>query len=86
MATVKPRPVRFLSERERENMQMDPAQDAGYITNDRVLAMDIEIARLRSALQQITDELGVPSADYPTPVANAWDIAKSALNVGIENG
>ncbi len=81
MATVKPRLVRFLSDLEREHMQRYIG--AVGIINERVLAMDTEIARLRGALQQVTDELGVPNAEYPAPVANAWNIAKSALNVGM---
>ncbi len=82
MATVKPRPIWFLRDEQREKMQKDPLHF--YVVNERVLAMDTEIARLRGALQQVTDELGVPSADYPAPVANAWNVAKCALNLGIE--
>ena len=82
MATVKPRTIQFLNDWEREKMGYDPGES--FISNIRVLAMDTEIARLRGALQQVTDELGVPNEDYPAPVANAWDVAKSALNVGVE--
>ena len=81
MATVKPRPVRFLIDQERENLSVRPG--AFSISNERVLEMDTEIARLRGALQQVTDELGVPNAEYPAPVANAWNIAKTALNAGV---
>jgi hypothetical protein len=41
--------------------------------------MDAEIARLRAALDSIIHELGVPSDDYPTPIANAYSIARAAL-------
>ena len=37
------------------------------------------LATYRAALVQIMHEIGVPSADYPSPVANAYDIAKQAL-------
>ena len=34
---------------------------------------------LLEALQRVKSELGVPSGDYPAPVANAWTIADVAL-------
>ena len=40
---------------------------------------EAEIARLRAALDAIIHELGVPGEGYPTPVANAYDIARAAL-------
>lgn len=33
----------------------------------------------RVTLRQIMDELGVPDASYPAPVANAYGLAKCAL-------
>jgi hypothetical protein len=33
----------------------------------------------REALERITKELGVPDENYPAPVANACNLAKSAL-------
>ena len=39
-----------------------------------------EVQRLREALERIRDELGVPSPEYPAPVANAADIAAAALD------
>ena len=38
-----------------------------------------EIPALKEALDRIKHELGVPSSDYPAPVANAWYIADAAL-------
>jgi hypothetical protein len=43
-----------------------------------------ESEKLRDALRQIVDELGVPGPDYPAPVGNAYDIAQEALRIPIE--
>jgi septation ring formation regulator EzrA len=45
-------------------------------------AADKEIERLREALAEIRNELGVPQPGYPQPVANAADIAHAALGKG----
>ena len=37
------------------------------------------LRQYRTALVYVMSELGVPDMDYPTPVANAWHIAKQAL-------
>lgn len=37
------------------------------------------VIKLKEELKAIMDELGVPNANYPTPVANAFYIAKKAL-------
>ena len=39
-----------------------------------------EVVGLREALERIKSELGVPSKEYPAPIANAWYIADAALN------
>ena len=38
------------------------------------------LKQYRRALGQIMDEIGEPQPDYPTPVFNAWKIAKKALS------
>ena len=46
---------------------------------EAVFAMEAENARLREALEKARDELGVPTDDYPAPVASAVEIIKAAL-------
>ena len=58
-----------------ENIPGEPNQSEG--------AVDVAIRLLekyRIALEDITGELGVPQANYPMPVSNAWKIAMEALS------
>jgi uncharacterized coiled-coil DUF342 family protein len=48
--------------------------------------LEAERDRLREALERITGELGVPSEDYPAPVAEAVRIAREALTKITEEG
>jgi hypothetical protein len=43
-----------------------------------LLAAEATIAQLREALEAAMRELGIPSGDYPAPVANAWRILAHA--------
>lgn len=49
---------------------------------DQIRKLTEENARLREALEKIKNELGVPQPGYPQPVANAYEIAKAALEGG----
>lgn len=56
------------------NVPGEPSRDEG--------AGDCAVRLLdtyRTILKQIMDELGVPGANYPAPVANAYGLAKCAL-------
>ena len=48
------------------------------------VAKDVEEERdrLRDALEQIDHELGGPNPSYPSPMFNAAEIARAALNPG----
>lgn len=80
MATVRARKFERLTDREREIMEMD-RYEGHPIRNERVLRMDLDITILRAALVDVMNELGVPNKDYPAPAANAWNLAKVALNI-----
>lgn len=43
--------------------------------------VEVERDRYRDALQRIINELGVPDETYPSPVANAVDIATEELGI-----
>jgi len=45
----------------------------------RAVELSREVSRLRKALEEIRDELGVPQPGYAAPVANAAHIARAAL-------
>lgn len=56
------------------NVPGEPSRDEGAGTC-AVRLLD----KYRIALGRIMSELGVPNENYPAPVANAYQIAKSAL-------
>ena len=61
------------------------AEKLGY---DELYKMRLELIRERNLLKEqikmALEELGVPTKDYPAPVANAVDILNKAL--GLKNG
>ena len=57
------------------NVPGEPSRDEG--AGDCAVRL---LEKYRAALVQIMRELGVPSAGYPAPVRNAYEIARSALN------
>lgn len=63
-----------VAEKERE----EALREADRQHNDRMRA-EAEVVRLRLAAQGALNELGVPSDEYPAPVANAVQILSNAL-------
>lgn len=53
--------------------------DGAAAVHDAAAAV-AERDRLRDALERIGQELGVPTPDYPAPVANAYEIVVEALS------
>lgn len=47
--------------------------------SETMVSRNAEIERLRRALHNVMDELGVPQPGYLQPVANAYEIARTAL-------
>lgn len=73
----------FQREQEAENESLRATQDrlvadllAAESREKELLA---DLARKDAALNAVQDELGVPDASYPAPVANAYMIAGAAL-------
>ena len=57
------------------NVPGEPSRDEG--AGDCAVRL---LDKYRTALLGIMRELGGPSASYPAPIANAYDIARLALN------
>lgn len=70
----------FLDRAETAEAEANKLKDKlAFIRTAHKLTEDAEIARLRGALEQIKNELGVPDENYPAPIANAVEIARAAL-------
>lgn len=54
-------------------------RDFDWELNSRTVALKEENIRLRKAIRDITNNLGVPQPGYPAPVAEAYRIAELAL-------
>ena len=49
-------------------------------------AAEAEVARLREAIDISIHNIGVPSPEYPAPIAHAYEVLTAALASGSEGG
>lgn len=62
----------------RDFVSIDLANQTLQERDERIRELEDENDLYEDALDRIISELGVPTIDYPAPVANAWAIAWNA--------